>query len=184
MKFYQPIFVLTLTIFLAACGLNPAQNFQESMAEQIIEDSTGSNDANIDIEEDSISFSMEDEDGNTTGVSTSVEENLEEVEAFGFVIAIPEGLTNGTVQKINSGPTNQVIVSLEVEDATAEQFFEQLHTELALHNFTFDDIFNTGVEQPDPSADGFIPNVNYKHPDGHTALVVWANEKVVMTFSK
>ncbi len=43
------------------------------------------------------------------------------------------------------------------------------------------DVANKAMEQ---GADGFIPNVNYKHPDGHTALVVWANDKVVMTFSK
>ncbi len=118
-------------------------------------------------------------------ISGDVKTDVEAIEGMGFVIPVPEGLTNGYVQRIGeNGVDSMVTATFDTGELTADQFFDQIHQELDVAGFVYLDAFDSGIEYPDPSADSFLPFVSYEHPDGYSFTIIWGDGSAILGLSK
>ena len=191
MKIQKFLPLLLLALVLSACGLNPMRGVRENLQERaaeavtetIIEQATGA-EIEIDTDGDSVSYTVEDEDGNEISISNEIETDIQAIEGMGFVIAVPSGLNAGYVQRMEvEGEGEMVTATFDVVDTTAEAFFAELHPELVSAGFTYTDLFDTGQDAPDPSAENFMAFINYEHPDGYTFSVIWGDDAVILGLS-
>lgn len=193
MKAKQIICILFLSLMFSACSLNPVQQLKEAAAEKvvekaaetIIEQSAGIEDFDINLDDESASFTMTDEEGNEVSISSDVQTDVQAIEGMGFVIAVPNGLTNGYVQRIGeNGEDSMVTATFDAGETSAEQFFSQLHEELNAAGFVYLDAFDSGVDHPDPSAENFLPFVSYEHPEGYNFTIIWGEDSAILGLSK
>ena len=174
------ICILVLAIFVAAYGLNPLTELKEAAAEKVLKNLTGSEHVSYEIGEESITYTAVDEDGNITGGSTTPIEDPKSIEAFGYLIAMPDGLSNGAVHRVENSSPKEVIITFDVDNTSAEQFFNDLHPELLSHGFVFDDIYQLGIDHPYTSEESFAPFLNYSHPDGQKFSILWQDFIVII----
>ncbi|MEM9776522.1 MAG: hypothetical protein AAF902_18230 [Chloroflexota bacterium] len=191
MKYPKFILLILLAFVLSACGgirrnlqERAADAVAETITETVLEQATGA-EIEIDTDGESVSYTVEDEDGNQVSISSEVETDIQAIEGMGFTIPVPSGLSSGYVQRMAvEGDGEMITASFEVVDTTAEAFFEELHAELVAAGFVYMDVFDTEKEAPDPTAENFLPFVNYEHPDGYNFSIIWGDDTAVLGLTK
>lgn len=200
--------MVILALALAACGLNPVEKLEEKAAEQIaekvIEQAGGVEDAQINIGDDEeLSYTITDEDGTTievsandnssTFVQTDSEgneiravgnevENPDALSGLGFDIPLPAGLINGIIQEVQeNGETVAVQGIFDMnEDLTAEKLYAALHQSLTNAGFIYTDPVTGEADEPDPARLTAL----YTHDDGYRFMIVGGEGNALMTLSK
>lgn len=180
--------VLMLTLFvLSACGLNPVEKLEEEAAEQIaekiIEQGGGVEDVQLEVDGDSISYSADDGEGNEVSVAVNANEDIDAIIAFGFNIPLPNGLTNGTIQRMDeNGEEFMVNAAFELDGISYEQFVQEIHRTLVAQGFTYMDMMGSDVTEPDPVS---MPMIIYAHEDdGIQFTIMGDDEAAILGLSK
>ena len=171
------ILILTIALLalaLSACG-NPVEQLQEAASEQIaetiVEQVTGAEDIEFDAENGSVSFSVDNGEGGQVDVSVDENSDIEAITGMGFNIAVPDGLVNGTLQRIdNNGEEMMVNATFETEGMTTEELYQAMHESLTAEGFTYFDPTNSGRTEPDSENIQMI--VAYQHPDGYQFTIM------------
>ena len=193
MRLKQSAFFLFLVLPILACGLNPVEQIKDAAAEKaaetitetIIEQASGAENVDISFDDDSASFTVTDEEGNEISMSSEIEADITAIEGMGFVIDVPNGLTNGQLQRMQENGEDSIIsATFDAGETTAEQFFKQIHQELTAAGFVYLDAFDTGKTEPDPLAESFLPFVTYEHPDGFSFSIIWGEGTAILGLSK
>ena len=189
----QNLFLLALFgVILSSCSLNPINRVKENLKEQaaekvaetIIEQATGA-EIDFEVDDESVSYTIEDDEGNEISFSSEVEADIKSIEGMGFDIPVPSGLTNGFVQRLDSeGEGQMVTVTFDATGTTAADFFEEIDGILKDAGFTYQDALETGLDAPDPMGDVFLPFVNYEHPDGFNFSIIWGEDTAILGLSK
>lgn len=210
----QTTFIVLFGLILSACGLNPVEKLQEAAAEKaietIMEQASGAENIDINLDDENASFTITGEDGEeitfsaetdeddesatftVTGedgeefsMSSDVAEDITAIEGMGVSVGVPDGLVNGYVQRINEGEeVAMVTATFETGEMTAEQFFDRMHQELVAAGFTYLDSFETGKTQPDPTAENFLPFVTYEYADGINFTILWGDGTVILGLAR
>lgn len=190
MKQKLVVVLVLLLLMVTACGANPVEKLEEAAAEQIaetiIEQSTGIEDIEINTDDGSVSYSVEDEDGNNTSISTSTEaEDVKAINGMGFNIPLPDGLVDGYVQQIDeNGEAVMITGTFTAVDLTAAQFAESIHTSLTSQGFAYTDTSGSGKDRPDPTNELDMLMFGYDHPDGYVFTVLWGDGGTILGLSR
>jgi len=187
MKQKLGIVLVFLLLMVTACGANPVEQLEEAAAEQVvetlIEQTSGIDDIEIDADGGSISY--EDEDGNSTTIDTTVDEDVKAIEGMGFNIPLPDGLVDGYVQQIDeNGEAVMITGSFTIVDLTAAQFAESIHTSLTSQGFAYTDTSASGKDRPDPSNELDMMMFGYDHPEGYVFTVLWGEGGAILGLSR
>ena len=181
------IFIIAiLALTLSACGLNPVEKLEEKAAEQvaekIIEQATGAEDVQINIGDDSASYSVTDDEGNEISVDINEVANLDAFTGMGFTIPLPDGLVNSRVQEIEEN--DRVIMvqgTFEMEGLSVEEFYPAIHESLTAVGFTYNDVMGGDSTAPDPTDPNFISMVTYTHEDGYQFMILGDTSGIVLS---
>ena len=191
MKQKLGIVLLLLVLMSTACGGNPVEQLEEAAAEQIaetiVEQATGIDDIEINTEDGSVSYTIEDEDGDgeSLTISTESSDGLDELVGMGFTIDLPDGVGNGTVNQIDENGEASIISGVfEVDGLTIEQFYNEVHPTLTSAGFTYIDLSESGKTEPDTSDEINSLMTSYEHSDGVALTVLWGEESVIMGLTK
>ena len=186
-KWVGLVAVFAMTIL--ACGVNPVAKIKEKVEEQVVEQVaelvveqvSGAEDVQIDIDGESASFSIDDGEGGSVSMDMNSDEEIISIAGMGFDIALPDGLVDGRVQRIEEdGVESMVAGTFGVDGTDAEQFFQNMHEALTAAGFVYRDIQDSGATAPDPSIENFLPMAMYEHPDGFSFSATWNEERVVL----
>ncbi len=185
MKQKSIFLIIVLTLVLSACGLNPVEKLEEKAAEQIaekiVEQATGAEDVQFDVDGDSASYSVTDEDGNTITVDANQEANLDTFTGMGFNIPLPDGLVNGTVQEVEeNGEVMMVSGVFEMENVDIETFYSEIHASLIAAGFTYFDMMGGEGTAPDPTDPNFVPLSSYTHEDGYQFSIMGDESGIIL----
>lgn len=187
MKRMSIILFVLATFILSACGLNPAEKLQEAAAEKaaevIAEKATGLENLDINTEDGSMSFSVDDGEGGTTSVDVAQDADTSNMNGMGFTIPLPTGLVNGAKQVTNqNGEPLLVSLTAELDGLTFAQLVDALHTTLTSQGFVYNSA--TGETAPDTSAANFLPFVIYTHPDGYQFSIIGDDSGLMLSLIK
>ena len=178
--------MLGALLLLSACGVREQLEEQaaEAIAEAIVEQATGAEDVEFDVNGESISYSVEGEDGESIEVNLNAESDVDAIIGMGFDIPLPTGLVEGQIQRIGTdGAETMVVGQFVVQDLTAVQFYEAIHASLAAQGFVYDDPNGEGATQPDTDNPLSLLGATYHHPDGYAFTILWAEEAVILGLS-
>lgn len=189
MKQKLSIVLVLLALMITACGANPIEKLEDAAAEQIaetiVEQATGIEDIEINTEDGSASYTIEDEDGEELTISTQSSEGVDELVGMGFNIDLPDGVGNGRVQQIDENGEASIISGVfEVDGVTLEQFYNELHPTLMSAGFTYVDLAESGKTEPDTSDPINSMMTSYQHSDGVLFTVMWGDTDVVLGLTK
>lgn len=179
-----PLIFLALT--LAACS-NPVEQLQEAVSQEIseaiVEQVTGAENVEFDAEDGEISFSVEGEDGAQVDVSVEENSDIDAITGMGFTIPLPDGLVNGTVQRIdNDGEEMMINATFEAPELTTAELYQALHEALTSQGFTYFDPTNSGKTQPDAGELQII--VAYQHADGFQFTMMGDNSGILLGLAR
>lgn len=189
MKKKLVVVLVLLLLMVTACGANPVEKLKEAAAEQVaetlVEQASGLDNVQIDTDGGSVSYSVVDEDGNTTTGSIAEQGEIDAIEGMGFTIPLPDGLVDGTLQQIDkNGELAMITGVFSVVDLTAEQFVESMHTALTNEGFVYTDTSASGREKPDLNDPLAMIAFAYQHPDGYMFNIIWGEESVILGLTK
>ena len=189
MKQKLGIVLVLLALMITACGANPIEQLEDAAAEQIaetiIEQATGIEDIEINTEDGSASYTIEDEDGEELTISTESSEGADELVGMGFSIDLPDGIGNGRVQQIDENGEASIISGVfEVDGVTLEQFYNELHPTLISAGFTYVDMAESGKTEPDTSDPINSMMTSYQHSDGVLFTAMWGDTDVILGLTK
>ncbi len=189
MKQKLGIVLVLLALMITACGANPIEQLEDAAAEQIaetiIEQATGIEDIEINTEDGSASYTIEDEDGEELTISTESSEGADELVGMGFSIDLPDGIGNGRVQQIDENGEASIISGVfEVDGVTLEQFYNELHPTLTAAGFNFVDMSESGKTEPDTSDPINSMMTSYQHSDGVLFTAMWGDTDVILGLTK
>lgn len=179
--------ILLLLLALAACS-NPVEKLQETaterLAEQIVERVTGIDDVSINQEDGSFSMSVNDGEGSTYDVSMNqVANDLDALTAFDFTIALPDGLTNGGIQRTDvDGVELLVNATFDMGTVTQAQLYEVVGESATAQGFVYLDESNSGLTGPDAEAEVIF--AIYQHPDGYQFSLLGDDSSIIMSLLK
>lgn len=182
--------LLLITIALSACGLNPAERLEEAAAEKIsetiIEQATGIEDVEINSDGDSISYSIENEDGTTVDVDLNTATNISTITDMGLTIDLPDGLTDGAVQRVEEeGSVSIATYQFSVENLTVEEFYEHIHQEFTANGLSYVNTYGTGATEPDLSNPDLLNFASYQNEEeGIIASIIWGETNIIIGFTK
>lgn len=178
----------TLTLLLAACGFNPVQQIEEEVSEQVaeelVEQVTSVDNVNIEGNEDdaSVSFSVDDGEGGQMDISINEAIDTNTLTGMGFEIALPEGITNGAVQRMDeNGEEAAITASYEAPGVSGEDFLRQLDASLKAAGFAYVDAMGAGNSEPDFAGFQQMPFASYEHPNGAQMTIIWGDGGAVLT---
>ena len=182
MKHKVIILTVFLTFALAACGANPIEQLEEEaseqIAEQILEQAGGLEDVNIEVDGDSVSYSVDDGEGGQYDVSVNEEANVDAITGMGFNIAVPSGLGNGRVQRVDeNGAEAMITAEFDMVNTTPEQFLQEMHQALVAEGFTYFDMTGQGLTEPVPSDS---PVIAYQHAQGYQFSIMYDESGVIL----
>jgi hypothetical protein len=174
--------VLLALLLLAACS-NPIDKLEEAaaeqIAEQIVEQTTGIENIEIDEEGGSVSYSVEDGQGGQIDVAVDEATDMEAITGMGFTIAVPEGLVNGALQRVdNNGEETMVNATFEMGEVTVAELHQVLNESLTEQGFVYLDPTNSGRTAPDTNETALI--VAYQHPEGYQFSIMGDGSGVVL----
>ncbi len=174
--------VALMTLLLAACS-NPVETLQEQAAEQvaetILEEATGIEDLEFDTDGETVSYSVDDGEGNQMDVTVNETADVDAIEGMGFSIAVPDEMVNGTIQRMDeNGEEMMVNATFEVVGMTRAELYEAMHASLTAEGFTYLDPSDSGQTQPDP--EGFQMIIAYQHPDGYQFTMMGDETTMIM----
>lgn len=175
--------MILFTLTLAACS-NPVDQLQEAASEQIaetiVEQATGMEDFEVDIDDEgSVSYSIDDGEGGQMDVQVNEAEDVDAITGMGFNIQLPDGLTDGTLQRIDdNGQEAMVTATFTAEGLTRAEVYRAMHTSLTAEGFTYLDTLSTGLSEPD--YDNLPALVAYEHPDGFQFTVMGDESGLIM----
>ncbi|NKQ36349.1 MAG: hypothetical protein HF973_12120 [Chloroflexi bacterium] len=181
------MFVLAiLALALSACGLNPVEKLEEKAAEQvaekIIEQATGADDVEINVGDDSASYSVTDDEGNEISVDVNEVASLDAFTGMGFTIPLPKGLVNGTMQEIEENDRVMMVQgTFDMEGLSVEEFYPAIHESLTAAGFTYRDPLGGDSTAPDPTDPNFISMVTYTHEDGYQFMILGDTSGIVLS---
>jgi hypothetical protein len=180
--------LVVLAVSLSACGLNPVDKLEEAageqIAEKIVEQATGAENVEFDVNGDSASYSVTDEEGNTISVDAGKSAAPGAFTGMGFTIPLPDGLVNGTMQEIGeNGKTVMVQGIYEMDGLDLEQFYAAIHQSLTNNGFTYVDIMGGDSTTPDPTDPNFISMVNYTHEDGYQFSILGDTNNIILNLT-
>lgn len=191
---------------LTGC-FNPVERMQEEagerFAEVLIETAAGG-DLDLDLEYDDESFSMtyEDENGETVEINVAAdedggsytidngeesmqyeveyEENFDQIEGMGFSIDLPDGITNGSLQRTDqNGEAFSVGGAFDIETSDIQGLLDELHASLEGEGFVYEDLFG---EADSPSAEAFNVHL-YNHPEGHMFTIMLDESSALLSLT-
>ncbi len=180
----QKTIILTILILftLTACGGNPIDTLEEEaseqIAEQMLEQAGVGEDVNIEIDGDSISYSVDDGQGGQMDVSLNESVDIDAITGMGYNIKLPAGLSNGTLQRVDdNGQEAMINATFDMTGITPEQFLQEIHQTLLAEGFSFFDLTGTGLTEPDPAGS---PIIAYIHPNGHQFSIMYDESGVML----
>lgn len=186
-KVSMAVVLLFAIAALAACGANPVEKLEqeaaEKIAEQIIEQAGGVEDVQIEVDGDSVSYSVDDGEGGEISMDTTTGEDLTAITGLGFDIPLPAGIKNGTLQRVDeNGEEMMVNAQAELDGITFAQFVDELHATLTGQGFTYMDMSGSGATEPDVST---MPFVTYTiESDGIQFTIMGDDSGVIMGLIK
>lgn len=186
-KTVMGIVLLFVVLALAACGANPVEKLEEEasaqIAEQIIEQAGGAEDVQIEMDGDSVSYSVDDGEGGEISVDANTGEALDAITGMGFDIPLPAGLKNGTLQRVDeNGEEVMINAQAELDGITLQQFVDELHATLTAQGFTYMDMTGSGATEPDVAA---MPMVVYTiESDGIQFTIMGDDSGVILGLTK
>lgn len=182
----QKIMIVVVLLFtmvaLAACGLNPVEKLEqeaaEKIAEQIVKQAAGAEDVQIDVDGDSVSYSVGDGEGGQISVDSSVDEDIDAITGMGYDIPLPAGIKNATLQRIDSNNEEAMInAQFELDGITFAQFVQELHKTLTAQGFNYVDITDSGVTEPDVAT---MPFVTYTIETDNVQFTIMGDDSAVI----
>lgn len=181
-KLFIGVVLLFAVLALVACGGNPIAQLEEEaaeqIAEQIIEQAGGAEDVQIEVDGDSVSYSVDDGEGGEISVDASTGEDIDAITGMGFNISLPEGLTNGTLQRVEeNGEEAMINAQFELDGITFEQFVQQMHETLLAQGFAYFDLTGSGATEPDPAA---MPLITYTIEENGTQFTIMGDDSGVI----
>lgn len=177
-------FILLLTLVsLALVACNPVDRIKEAaseeLAETIAEQVSGAENIEFDAEDGSMSFSVDDGEGGQMDFSVDEAGDVAAITGMGFDIPLPDGLVNGAVQRVNNnGEEAMINASFDIEGMTKEALYQAMHETLTAQGFTYLDISNSGLTEPDATAMQLI--VSYQHPDGYQFTMLGDESSIIL----
>lgn len=186
-KVIMVVVLLSTMLVVTACGMNPVEKLEqeaaEQIAEQIIEQAGGAEDVQIEVDGDSVSYSVADGEGGEISVDSSTGEDIDAITGMGYDIPLPSGIKNGTLQRIDSdGEEAMVNAQMELDGITFAQFIEELHETLTAQGFTYVDASGSGATEPDVST---MPFVTYTiESDDVQFTIIGSDETVILGLTK
>ena len=182
-------FILILALFsllLGACS-NPVEQIEqaasERAAELVTEQLTGIEDIDVNSEDGSFSASYDDGEGGQIDVAVQEGENLEAITGMGFSINLPDGLADGTIQRIDdNGEELMINAVFETVNMSTAELYEGMHASLTAAGFTYFDPSNSGRTQPDPEVLQMI--IAYEHADGYQFTMMGDENGVLMGLTR
>ena len=109
--------------------------------------------------------------------------NVDAITGMGFDIPLPDGLTNGVVQRLdNNGAESMINATFDIEGLTAEQFVRSMHDTLTSQGFTYLDLMGSGATEPNFTNPEAL--LTYMHPDGYQFSIIGSQESTVMGLTK
>jgi hypothetical protein len=154
MKKITIVFVmLVLALSFAACGSAKEkleEKSAEKIAENLIEQSTGAENVDIDLENQSVSVT--DENGEGMAIESGDKVDLKTFSAMGYKIPLPDGVISGEVSRFTDeeGKETGVTGSFEVDASTdTKAFFQALDKSLTAQGLKFTDPFDPDLTEPD-----------------------------------
>jgi hypothetical protein len=186
-KVIMAVVMLFAVLTLAACVANPVEQLEqeaaEQIAEQIIEQAGGVEDVQIEVDGDSVSYSVDDGEGGEISVDSSSGEDIDAITGMGFNIPLPSGIKNGTLQRVDdNGVETMINAQFELDRVTFVKFVEELHETLTAQGFTYVDLSGTGATEPDPAT---LPIITYTiESDGVQFSIMGDDEAVLLGLTK
>ena len=169
MKKIAIVFVmLVLALSLAACGSAKKkleEKSAEKIAENLIEQSTGAENVDIDLENQSVSVT--DENGEGMAVEAGAKVDLKTFSAMGYEIPLPDGVVSGEVSRFTNddGKETGVTGSFQTDGSMSrKEIFKTLDKALTDQGLTFFDPFDETIKEPDFSDPQ--PGMQYNYQDG------------------
>lgn len=133
---------------------------------------------NFDTDEDQGSYTIQTED-ETLEFSTQYDEEIEVIDGMGFLIEIPDGASNGTLQQYEeNGEAFSITAAFDIVDREGQAFVDDLHATLVAQGFIYEDIMGE-ADEPIITENGAF--LMYSHPDGHSFNVIWGEDGAIMS---
>jgi len=164
------LLLLALTLALAACGSakkKVPEKTAEKIAEELIKQSTGAQDVDIDLNNQSISVT--DENGSSMAVNSGQSVDLKTFSAMGYQIQLPTGVIGGEVNRFtdDNGKETGVTGTFETDGSkNRKEIFLALDQALTDQGFTFFNPFDEKVTKPDFSDPQAGAQYNYHDGKG------------------
>ena len=152
-KWTMTLVMLALAISLASCGSAKEKiekQSAETIAEKLIEQSTGAENVDIDLENQSVSVT--DENGEGMAVEAGDKVDLKTFSAMGYQIPLPDGVVSGEVSRFtdDEGKETGVTGTFQMDGSQSRQeLFQALDKALTSQGLTFTDPFDETVKEPD-----------------------------------
>ncbi|MBE2224381.1 MAG: hypothetical protein IAF02_22765 [Anaerolineae bacterium] len=180
------LFVVTAFV-LAACGMNPAEKLQEAasekVAETLVEQATGLENLDVNTEDGSVTYSVDDGEGGTMEVAVAQDTDMSNIDGMGFTIPLPAGLVNGAKQVTDkNGEPMMIGLTAELDGLTIAQLVDDLHGTLTAQGFVYNGA--AGETAPDTSVANFMPFIAYTHPDGYQFSIIGDDSGLILSLIK
>lgn len=180
---HKTIILTILILFtLTACGGNPIDKLEEEaseqIAEQMLEQAGMGEDVNIEIDGDSVSYSVDDGEGGQMDVSLNESVDIDAITGMGYNIKLPAGLSNGVLQRVDdNGQEAMINATFDMTGTTPEQFLQEIHQTLLAEGFSYFDLTGAGLTEPDPTGS---PVIAYTHSNGHQFSIMYDESGVIL----
>jgi len=184
-KTFIGVVLLFVVLALAACVANPVEMLEEEaaeqIAEQIIEQAGGAEDVQIEVDGDDVSYTVDDGEGGEISVEANSGEEIKAIAGMGFDIALPDGLANGVLQRVDdNGKEMMVNATFDLENISGEEFYQTLHNNLLAQGFTYSDMGGNDVEAPDFSDQASIPPLMVYMANGAQFTIMGDGSSVIL----
>ena len=181
---FVTLLLLAVALSLAACGTDKEkaqEKSAEKIAEELIKQSTGAKDVDVDLENSSASITYKD------GVSVTVEVgekvDLKTFSAMGYQIPLPDGVISGSITRWRSSDVNDNVTEVTGRFQTdgslsRKEIFLALDKALTAQGFKFYDPFNTDTK-------GLIDDQapDFSHPQPEKPYMYRNNDGMGFTFT-
>ncbi len=164
------LLLLALALSLAACGSakkKVQEKSAEKIAEELIKQSTGAQDVDIDLDNNSVSVT--DENGSSMDVASGKKVDLKTFSAMGYQIPLPDGVVSGEVSRFtdDNGKETGVTGSFQTDGSQSrKKLFLALDKALTAQGLSFFNPFDEKVTKPDFSDPQAGAQYNYHDGKG------------------
>jgi ABC-type glycerol-3-phosphate transport system substrate-binding protein len=174
--------LLALALTLAACGSAKEKienQSAEGIAEKLIEQSTGVEDVDIDLENNSVA--IKDENGEGMAILNGDKVDLKTFSAVGYQIPLPDGVVSGEVSRFTdeNGEETGVTGTYMIDGSKSlKEIFQELDKALTDQGLTFTDPFDETAKEPDFSDPQAGQYFYYTNGDGVNFFITSFSENM------